>query len=213
MKNILRQTLPPAAHQLARAIRRRIAPPQESLFDGNGKTFTRLIEGARFYAEYGCGLSTIHASEQPGLRTFSVDTSSEWIERVSKKIPRSANVRFRHVDLGELGDWGWPKSYDRMEFFPDYTEAIWRQDQKPDLILIDGRFRVCCFLTALLRAEQGTTILFDDYRGRPKYHVVERFLKPDAVDARQARFTVPDFSASRRAAIEKSVEQFRMVMD
>ena len=32
-----------------------------------------------------------------------------------------------------------------------------------DCVLVDGRFRVCCFLTSLKNAEQGTRIIFDDY--------------------------------------------------
>lgn len=41
--------------------------------------------------------------------------------------------------------------------------------------MIDGRFRVACFLYSLLCAETGTVILFDDYSLRFRYHLVEDF--------------------------------------
>ena len=61
----------------------------------------------------------------------------------------------------------------------------------PDLVLIDGRFRVCCFLTSLARAEAGTILLFDDYRDRPLYHLVEEFVQPSRQCGRQTAFVVP----------------------
>src|SRR4051795_7601829 len=46
---------------------------------------------------------------------------------------------------------------------------------EPDLVLIHGRFRVACLPPSVLAAPAGTRVLFDDYIGRSKYHVVERF--------------------------------------
>jgi hypothetical protein len=48
----------------------------------------------------------------------------------------------------------------------------------PELILIDGRFRVGSFLTSYQRAIPGTIILFDDYYSRPEYHFVEKIELP-----------------------------------
>lgn len=51
----------------------------------------------------------------------------------------------------------------------------------PDLILIDGRFRVACMLECLVRVkDQSSAIFFDDYFDREPYSVVERFA--DMVD-------------------------------
>jgi hypothetical protein len=54
--------------------------------------------------------------------------------------------------------------------------------------LIDGRFRAACFVTVFLRITQPVTVLFDDYRPRPKYHIVEKFSKPDEYVGRMAVF-------------------------
>jgi hypothetical protein len=61
-------------------------------------------------------------------------------------------------------------------------------NQQPDLILIDGRFHIACFLASILLAKPGTIILFDDYFDRPNYHVVEKYIKPSAKAGRMAEF-------------------------
>lgn len=60
----------------------------------------------------------------------------------------------------------------------------------PDLVLIDGRFRVFCFLTAIKLAPFGTKILYDDYTNRPFNHEVEDFYQKIDVCGRQALFEV-----------------------
>ena len=62
------------------------------------------------------------------------------------------------------------------------------KNETPDLILIDGRFRVLCFLTSLKFSPKGTKILFDDYRDRQFYHIVEEFCPIIDRCGRQALF-------------------------
>ena len=114
------------------------------------------------------------------------------MERVVTEIGDRANVTLQHVDLGAVGKWGKPVSYDHMENFDCFFNAIWEHSDLPDVVLIDGRFRVACWLTSYLRAAPGTTILFDDYYPRPTYHVVERIDAPRERCGRQAKFVVPE---------------------
>ena len=78
--------------------------------------------------------------------------------------------------------------------FLEYANWFWNFDLKPDLVLIDGRFRVLCFLTSIKFAPIGTKIIFDDYTFRPFYHVVEEFLKISDTCGRQALFEVDEYS-------------------
>lgn len=71
-----------------------------------------------------------------------------------------------------------------------WAECI-RRGLRPDLVLIDGRFRVACFMATLLFAQPGCRILFDDYGDRPDCIVVERFVKPSSMAGRVAEFVVP----------------------
>ena len=85
------------------------------------------------------------------------------------------------------------------------------ENKKPELVLIDGRFRVACFLFSLINGSPGTKIIFDDYVNRPHYHVVEEFIKPIETCGIQALFIIPknlDYNN-----IEKTIEQFVHVFD
>ena len=77
--------------------------------------------------------------------------------------------------------------------------------------MIDGRFRVACFLNSLLNADPNTIILFDDYINRPHYHIVEEFLKPTQSCGRQACFVVP--KTLNKDKIKEMYNQFLIVMD
>ena len=115
------------------------------------------------------------------------------------------------VDLGPIGWAGRPKNYAKRAAFQRYIESPWNRGQKPEVILVDGRFRVACFLYSLASADPGSTILFDDYKDREHYHVVEEFLKPNRFCGRQAIFDVPE--ALDREALLAEYEKFQYVMD
>src|SRR5262249_5283017 len=68
------------------------------------------------------------------------------------------------------------ESFSKYSDFPDKTLL-------PDLILIDGRFRVACALKAIktLRNYSDWTLIVDDYVGRSYYSVIERFAKLDRI--------------------------------
>ena len=60
----------------------------------------------------------------------------------------------------------------------------------PDLILIDGRFRLGCFLSAVLCTTRPVTILWDDYKGRGGYMAAERWFPVAEMIGRMARFEI-----------------------
>lgn len=166
----------------------RILVRDQGLFEGEGESFKKLAVKATVYGEYGVGESTMWVAENTEARIIAVETDRTWVERVQQSMPRDSEII--HADLGPVGDFGRPLTYQKLDDFSDYFEGIWRQDAKPDLVLIDGRFRVACFLTCLLMSEDSTFIIFDDYKDRSHYHVVERVIAPIAVSGRQAIFQV-----------------------
>ena len=97
-------------------------------------------------------------------------------------------VKLKFVNIGKIAEWGYPFSYEKKENFKLYREYIWTKKEKPDFVLIDGRFRVACFLTCLKFSDKGTKIIFDDYTNRGIYHMVEIFEKPIKTYNRQALF-------------------------
>jgi hypothetical protein len=156
--------------------------------------FKNSLKQSNCYLEFGCGGSTVYASNEAKVRhILSVDTSLEWISQVLKEVRASnGNLHLVHIDLGEVGDWGTPKSTEKYGEFWKYTVAPWKKASElqlvPDTVLIDGRFRVACFLYSLLVARVGTTLIFDDYFDRPEYFVVERFCRVEQKVGRSAIF-------------------------
>lgn len=190
-----------------------LAAAPEPLFDGHDGLFLDALRGVERYGEYGMGQSTRAVAQSTSARIQAVDTSLAWRDRVWADLDDAARSRtsLLHVDLGPVGNWGFPKSYERRDAIPDYFAGPWIQDFDPQLVLVDGRFRVACFLTCLLNATPGTRILFDDYTERGYYHIVETLVAPKQVTARQALFEVPP--GLDAAGISKLLAQFSMVMD
>jgi len=187
---------------------------KQSLFDGDDWLFKRVLAESKLYGEYGCGDSTKWVLKNSNANVLSVDTSKDWIEKVKAAAPGSEErLCMEHVDLGELANWGRPVGYERRASIPRYTDFLWSTDRLPDTVLIDGRFRVCCFLTCLSKAKAGTRLLFDDYTIRPQYHVVESYVSRKEECGRQCLFEVPSKSEIDVERLERDIEAFRLVMD
>jgi len=78
-------------------------------------------------------------------------------------------------------------------------------------VLVDGRFRVACFLASILSITEDTTIFFDDYVDRDYYHVVEEIIKPNRFCGRQAIFEVNKLVS--RQKVEDLLISFIHVME
>ena len=183
------------------------------LFDGDDLLFKSLAAKCRTYAEYGCGASTVWILRNTSARVHCVDSSRDWIDHVRAQSDAGDRLHAQWADLGPVGKGGRPVSYARRAGFSAYTDWFWQQDIAPDLVLIDGRFRVCCFLTALKHSAAGTKILFDDYTNRAHYHVVEEFIAPQSTCGRQALFVRPETTLLDSDRLDPAIGQFRMVMD
>lgn len=197
-------------------IRKRIKRAKPgTLFKGDDVLFKDILSSAEVYGEYGCGASTDWVLNNTKASVMATDTSKQWLDFVANKLSATQRERFsyNHVDLGELKSWGRPLNYAKRENFSQYTDWVWQQEKKPDTILVDGRFRVCCFLTTLKHAEEGTKIIFDDYINRPHYHLVEDYLKKQDEYGRQGFFVVPNKSSLDMKSIEEEIVNFRHVMD
>lgn len=162
---------------------------RSALFEGEGVQFEHFCRTARVYGEYGLGDSTLWVANNTSATVISVDTDLTWVKKVSAGVRRTG-VKLIHVDLGEVGNYGRPLDYSGYDSFYDYFEGPWTQGEKPDVVLVDGRFRVASSLTSVLLCEDDTLIIFDDYVGRKGYHVVERVISPVQISGRQAIFRV-----------------------
>lgn len=151
------------------------------------------------FLEYGSGGSSVMAAQTGIRRIYSVDSDQEFLQAVASKIESDQTPKGKYVpiyfDIGPTKAWGYPVDATCADRWPDYVNGPWRilhdKGERPDLILVDGRFRVACLLASLLHAPAGAVILFDDYADRPTYHVVEKFIRPTRLHGRMAEFIVP----------------------
>ena len=211
LKKIVKSLIPPIIPIFYSKV---FSNKKNSLFDGDDFLFKKSIEGTKIYGEYGCGLSSEWVLRNTSSKIISVDSSIEWVEKVKTKnqIYKSRLI-INAIDLGEIGNWGRPISYLMSSNFSDYTDFIWKQSEKPTLVLVDGRFRVCCFLTSLKFADRGTKIIFDDYVNRPNYHFIEKYVSRISECGRQCLFIVPSKSELDMNSLNKDIDSFRFVMD
>ena len=185
-----------------------------TLFDGDDSLFKDILKTSEHFGEYGCGSSTEWVLKNTNADIVSVDSSKEWIDKInSKNAAYNKRLKLQHIDIGEVENWGRPVGYEKSYNFINYFNWIWTQDILPDTVLIDGRFRVCCFLTSIKYANENTKIIFDDYNNRPYYHVVEKFIKKEQICGRQALFIVKNKNEINIDLLNIEINNFHYVMD
>lgn len=210
-KKFLKAILPPIIIIVIKKLR---DGSPSNLFDGDDVLFKEQIQKVDTYGEYGCGESTKWVLKNTLARVIAVDTSQEWVEAVIKENQdNTVRLSIHCANLGEVGAWGRPIGYEKIDNFSEYTDYIWSHSIKPKLVLVDGRFRVCCFLTSLKFADEGTSIIFDDYTNRTHYHFVEKYVSRVTEYGRQCLFKVPPKATIDMHELNKDIELFRNVMD
>jgi hypothetical protein len=172
-----------------------VAPPNLTLPPEEAEAVRQAYAGARVVLEYGSGGSTVIAGENPEATIYSVESDADWaamMQRWFVENPPKGRVIVHHADIGPTREWGQPVNNRHVSLWPGYPNSVWdRADfQNPDTVLIDGRFRLACFLTVLFRAERPVKVLWDDYMPRPAYHLAERLCSPVASYGRMVEFYV-----------------------
>ena len=184
------------------------------LFRGHDLIFKKLIKKSNVYLEYGSGKSTLWTLKNTNTKVYSIETDKEWYQKILENINQGTKmIDIKLIDIGPVMNWGRPINYNYYKNFNNYTDFYWKKNIQPDLILIDGRFRVCSFLTCLKYAQEGTFILFDDYIQRGIYHIVESFIKKYDQNLEQALFKVPSKSEIDYERLEEMINNFRFVVD
>ncbi len=172
--------------------------PKPWMDDLGFEGFQKYLSESRCYLEYGCGGSTIYACCVANVEVvISIDSDKVWIANVIDSLTASSGLLLiEHCDIGDVGEWGVPRSNERVNDFWNYMTLPWRiakaNNKHPDLILVDGRFRVASFLFSLISARMGTIIMFDDYMDRPEYFVCEDFCRLQGTHGRMGVFIVSD---------------------
>ena len=142
----------------------------------------KYLNDSDFYLEFGSGGSTFLALLDSKTNIFSVESDNNWIEYLSSwKIVKNGvennKLKFFHIDIGPVGEWGVPLNAEVNDNFYKYSSHIFDvTDVKFDMVLVDGRFRVACVLKTILECDDNIKILVHDYVFRTEYHIIEKFL-------------------------------------
>lgn len=162
---------PAPAPEVAAPLDPRMTPAERGVFE-------KWLSGVTFLLEFGAGGSTSLAARSGVSYIVSVESDVQWLDRLSRR-PEMKGIRFVpfHVDIGPTGAWGTPTDPATARRWPGYYRAVWKKiERTPDLVLVDGRFRVACALTSLLHCAPETPIVIHDFWDRPQYHVVLKYL-------------------------------------
>lgn len=147
--------------------------------------FGKLLRNASSYVEFGAGGSTVYALSFDNLKRIDVvESDPDWVGGLQNRHDiqqaiESGKLHFHLVEIGKTGAWGHPldRSDQTTSKFHTYSDAGASvvESSGTDFVLVDGRFRVACFLKVLKASTPQTIIAIHDYTNRPQYHVVEKF--------------------------------------
>ena len=146
--------------------------------------FKKKLSKSKLYLEIGSGKSTILA-EKLNKYYFSIETSKMFYSLLKKKLKKKNNLKY--FNLGIVGDYSYPlfiykkKAINYLNFINRFMEL----NQFPDLILVDGRYRVLILLNILKFKKSlknnKTCILLDDFKNRQYYTILNKFYKIEKI--------------------------------
>lgn len=171
------------------------------LFGQEPALFASALGTSRRYLEFGTGGSTLSAIRQGIKVMVAVESDPAWIDTLRKhpeivEAVGDGKLGLVHGDVGPVAPLGYPRDYasgtsDKV-LWPNYIRAGWQEVSKrgyiPDLVYVDGRFRVGCCLSVVLACKdyvpvgQAPQVLVHDVADdRPHYKPIFKFF--DVVEA------------------------------
>ena len=100
-----------------------------TLFDGDDYLFKKYITNCDIYFEYGVGKSTNYVIENTKAKIVAVDSDKNWIESINIS-KREKDIKLNWINLGELGEWGRPKTYSHRKFYKLYKCCLAVQNNR-----------------------------------------------------------------------------------
>lgn len=168
-------------------------PTRPHLDEETAEWLERQLRKTQLYLEFGSGGSTLLAN-QLSVPSISVESDRFYARAVRRGLAHPDIARIQVPRMGITVEWGMALFFRRSKG-PRYIAAGFEGlgDRFPDLVFIDGRYRVACALESARRAHlSGATasLLFDDYEGRPFYRAVEDHLGEPQRIGRAALFKI-----------------------
>ena len=139
--------------------------------------FKKEIKKSKFFFEYGSGSSTIYADKK-NKKYISIETDKHFYKCLLLKLKNRNSLKY--FNLGIVGEFSYPIFCSKQQV-KNYVCSIDNHFKKknPDLILVDGRFRIACCLNLLnkIHIKKKFIIILDDYKKRKEYHYLNKFFE------------------------------------
>ncbi len=172
--------------------------PDMSMPDAEKAWVQEHYRNAEVILEYGSGGSTAYAACHSRAPIVSIESDAAWAKNLIETLTRAGVMRdsidIRHANIGKTREWGMPANHNDWRRYWAYPMGFWQDTGhiEPDLVLIDGRFRLGCFLATILNTRKPVTVLWDDYVGRENslYSMAEQWFSIAETRGRMVRFDV-----------------------
>ncbi len=150
------------------------------------KFFQKKLNNSKYYLEYGSGNSTVLASQQ-NKKYLSIESDKNFYKYMVKKINTE---NFYFIDFGVVGFYSYPYFFSlnrekAIKYCSGVLNYLKNKKKFPDLILIDGRYRVLAGLYVfkfLLNCKSKFNVIIDDYYdikknkiNRNHYSILDKF--------------------------------------
>ena len=193
--------------------------------DIENKAFSEAVINSKFYLEFGSGSSTVYLSRL-GVTGLAIEGDPKFKHSVDKIIGINSKINIVYRKIGLVGPFSdpiinffFPLNNKRIQSFKSYSnfpsDYFKNIKSLPDVILIDGKFRVACALKALQyfinNNHYSFVIIVDDYKDRHQYHVLEMFFKNLNIIGEMAFFT--GFRNFSQVFLINTIENYELVID
>jgi hypothetical protein len=155
---------------------------EPTMSPGELRCLWEQLEASTTYVEFGSGYSTAMALASKTQSVHVIESDPQWIRRLQIREDvtngeRSGRLVFHYINIGPVRQLGAPADVGTWPSWRRYYSHIWHAlgDAVPEVVLVDGRFRVACALGAIRHLGPDTSIVIHDFNDRPAYHEVLQY--------------------------------------
>jgi hypothetical protein len=137
--------------------------------------FIKKLKKSKFYFEFGSGSSTLLADSLK-KKFVSIELDKSFFNLMKKKLK---NKDIYYINIGPVGEFSYPLFRNKKKIIKYITliNKFFLKKKFPNLILIDGRFRVACCINLyflLKKYKKNPIIILDDFEKRKHYQVLKK---------------------------------------
>lgn len=149
--------------------------------------FEKYTRKGNHVLEYGAGGSTFYFIKRYKKIT-TIENNEPYYQYMKTlgTVKRNKRLNLQYIDTGKSLSWGRPADTEKKENWPLYYRKAWTDLHLPlpDVIFIDGRFRVMCALEAINYINSDTVVIIHDFSSREYYFdLLNYFELVDQMDA------------------------------